>query len=450
LHRVADDTRSLRAANPRLNVAESIFEGRRAADSIFGDVAETSSTIDGTEFDFDDIIVNSKAYRRALMAAQAKVKTPPSESRRDDTSRDETVQWGSPARRRDTEISSSTEARRPEPSSGLHSLAEGERMIPDFFHRANVESSRRNYTDDRLRGLHQLGPKPETATNGHESPESDPLETDPKIQEPYGVRSINERLERVRLGVSGLSNHQSGPHIRAVTPNFNVKRKEVPKTLMEAATLNTDADDSSAPSFGQNQATYELPQITVTSIPSVVRWPPAFPKLPNPLPSASRVPPTDEEKGRILEAARLPVLESNDPEMQVAWASDALDWLHTCHQLEKTIGAASSVNQSLIEVDAKSIVNHLARQGHPRARFVQGTWSEFGMVGEDINKPVAFRLYKLALSAGYARAAYRMGMMYETSDDKDIIAAIQHYHKGVIKDDAASCYVRSTLVPFDT
>ena len=60
-------TRSNRSLNPSLKVPESVLGVERELDSLFGD---QTSTVSGTEFDFDDLIVNSRAYRRALSTAR--------------------------------------------------------------------------------------------------------------------------------------------------------------------------------------------------------------------------------------------------------------------------------------------------------------------------------------------------------------------------------------------
>lgn len=64
------DANSLRALNPDVHIPESILGVQRSAKTIFGDA---SSTIGGMEFAFDDSVVNSKAYRRAMAMAQAVV-----------------------------------------------------------------------------------------------------------------------------------------------------------------------------------------------------------------------------------------------------------------------------------------------------------------------------------------------------------------------------------------
>ena len=59
-----------------------------------------------------------------------------------------------------------------------------------------------------------------------------------------------------------------------------------------------------------------------------------FPKLTNPPPN---VPPSDDELEATLENARPLVLNSNDPEMQLAWAADALVYVGVCADNEERI-----------------------------------------------------------------------------------------------------------------
>ncbi|EKG20895.1 hypothetical protein MPH_01759 [Macrophomina phaseolina MS6] len=67
INKVAQRSRSLRETHPRIRVS-SVFSTDR--DSMIDRSSTIASTIDQTEFDFDDTIVNSRAYRRALAAAQ--------------------------------------------------------------------------------------------------------------------------------------------------------------------------------------------------------------------------------------------------------------------------------------------------------------------------------------------------------------------------------------------
>ncbi|CAO2656319.1 Nn.00g051220.m01.CDS01 [Neocucurbitaria sp. VM-36] len=166
-----------------------------------------------------------------------------------------------------------------------------------------------------------------------------------------------------------------------------------------------------------------------------------FPKLPNKPPN---VPPSDDEKEAVLENARLPVLNSNDPEMQLAWAQDALQYVDAAQLHEQRIaeiqGARPATPQveHQLRLDAMNVVTFLADQHHPKATFMRGMWLEFGKFGMRADKKEAFRCYSRAAAKGYARANYRMGMQFEQSNDP--IKALQHYKAGAEQGDSASNY----------
>jgi len=166
-----------------------------------------------------------------------------------------------------------------------------------------------------------------------------------------------------------------------------------------------------------------------------------FPKLPTRPPN---VPPSDDEKEAVLENARLPVLNSNDPEMQLAWAQDALQYVDTAQLHEQRIaelqGArpATPAVEHQLRVDAMNVVGFLADQFHPKAEFMRGMWLEFGKFGLRVDKKEAFRCYTRAAQKEYARAEYRMGMQFEQSNDP--IKALQHYKAGSEAGDSASNY----------
>lgn len=168
-----------------------------------------------------------------------------------------------------------------------------------------------------------------------------------------------------------------------------------------------------------------------------------FPKLVSPPPN---VPPSDDELEATLEKARPIVLSSNDPEMQLAWAADALVYVGVCSDYEERKAAARphaarSVTPRVehgLKVDAMNITNFLAEQHHPKAEFLKGMWLEWGRFGQPEDKKEAFRCYSRAADRGYARAEYRIGMLYESFNDP--VKALRHYHRGVEAGDAASCY----------
>ena len=169
-----------------------------------------------------------------------------------------------------------------------------------------------------------------------------------------------------------------------------------------------------------------------------------FPPLRN---RPANVPPSDEEKEGILENARTPVLTSDDPEMQLSWAQDTLAWVEIASQNDARISENQAGRtqtphiEHQLRVDAVSIVTFLADQNHPKAVFMRGMWLEFGKFGLRMDKKEAFRCYQRSTQRGYARAEYRMGMQFESSNEPD--KAIKHYNLGVQAGDSASHYVSS-------
>ncbi|KAF3912848.1 hypothetical protein AA313_de0203955 [Arthrobotrys entomopaga] len=167
-------------------------------------------------------------------------------------------------------------------------------------------------------------------------------------------------------------------------------------------------------------------------------WTP-FPRLQNPGPN---IPPTDDEKERYLESARLAVLASDDADTQLAWAQDALNFVDTSLQYLTRTSEDGRPQTPAVEYqlrnDALNIVNFLADQHHPKAEFMKGTWLEFGKLGFRVDRREAFRCYSRAAERGYARAEYRMGMQYENSNEP--MKAIKHYTQGAALNDSASNY----------
>lgn len=167
-----------------------------------------------------------------------------------------------------------------------------------------------------------------------------------------------------------------------------------------------------------------------------------FPILRNPPPN---VPPADEQREASLETARMAVLSSNDPEMQLSWAQDALVNIEITAQNEARLALVQPPRPQTPQVerqmkaDAMNIVRFLADQFHPKADFIRGMWLEFGKFGFPVDKREAFRAYSRAAEKGYARAEYRIGMQFENAGEPE--KAIRHYKKGVSFGDSASYYV---------
>ncbi|KAI9735875.1 MAG: hypothetical protein M1834_001340 [Cirrosporium novae-zelandiae] len=166
-----------------------------------------------------------------------------------------------------------------------------------------------------------------------------------------------------------------------------------------------------------------------------------FPQLHN---RPNNIPPSDEEKEATLEQARVGVIHSNDPEMQLSWAEDTLNYCDVALQHESRLaeiqGPRSHTPQAehQLRVDAIEITTFLADQEHPRGLFLKGTWLEFGRFGFRVDKKEAFRCYKRAADKGYARANYRIGMQFENGNDP--ASAFRYYEIGASLHDSASNY----------
>ncbi|PNS21241.1 hypothetical protein CAC42_1020 [Sphaceloma murrayae] len=166
-----------------------------------------------------------------------------------------------------------------------------------------------------------------------------------------------------------------------------------------------------------------------------------IPKLVQPPPN---IPPSDDDFEATLDNARQAVLSSNDPEMQLAWAQDSLQQIEINSEDRVRLQNMQMRRPSTppaehqLKMDAMNIVSFLAEQQHPRAEFIRGMWWEFGRFGCQIDKKEAFRCYSRAADRAYARAEYRIGMLYEASNDP--AKALKHYHKGVGVGDAACLY----------
>ncbi|RDA86229.1 hypothetical protein CP532_5085 [Ophiocordyceps camponoti-leonardi (nom. inval.)] len=163
-----------------------------------------------------------------------------------------------------------------------------------------------------------------------------------------------------------------------------------------------------------------------------------FPKV-----TGDNIPPADDAKEGILWNARKHVLHSQNVSMQMSWARDALVWVEIAADAaareppEKARPSTPRIEHELRE-DALNIVNYLARQEYPDALYVRAKWLEFGKFGTRVDKREAYNGYKRAADLGHARSEYRLGMLFEQSNDMS--KAKEHYYKGMSLKDSASLY----------
>lgn len=163
-----------------------------------------------------------------------------------------------------------------------------------------------------------------------------------------------------------------------------------------------------------------------------------FPKV-----TGDNVPPADDAKEEILWNARKHVLHSQNVAMQISWARDVLIWAEIAmdavarEPADKTRPATPRIEHEL-RIDALNIVNYLAGQEHPDALYIRSKWLEFGKFGHRVDKREAYSGYKRAAELGNARSEYRMGMLFEQSNDMS--KAKEHYYKGLSLKDSAALY----------
>ncbi|KAI1332207.1 hypothetical protein F5Y16DRAFT_357136 [Xylariaceae sp. FL0255] len=173
-----------------------------------------------------------------------------------------------------------------------------------------------------------------------------------------------------------------------------------------------------------------------------------FPKV-----QGEHIPPSDAEKEAVLADSRHHVLHSNDPDMQICWARDVLSFVEIAaeaaqreadaqrHYNDRDLAPARPATPQLeheLRVDAINIVSYLADQDHPEALFIRSKWLEFGKFGRRQDRKEAYSGYVRAAQQGWGRADYRIGMLYENSNDMD--KAMRHYQTGLTAKDSAAAY----------
>lgn len=253
---------------------------------------------------------------------------------------------------------------------------------------------------------------------------------------------MQDNLANLELGSDGyrVSSHSTASSVRS---QYNDNSQQ-------------GTSDSSRSSFSNNRnsgpgytANYEHTNAAIYQnlkgpygAPRVQPDSPRFSPFPRPRNAGQNVPLSDEDKEEVLERARPMVLKSTDPEMQLAWAQDALSWVEvagsTYERKNEDPRAPTPKIEHQLRVDAISIVNFLAEQQHPKAEFMKAMWLEFGKFGYRMDKKESFQGYQRAAQKGYARAEYRIGMQFENTMNST--KAVEHYQRGVYLKDSAANY----------
>ncbi|KAF8461094.1 hypothetical protein BDZ91DRAFT_663767 [Kalaharituber pfeilii] len=269
---------------------------------------------------------------------------------------------------------------------------------------------------------------------------------DPQVVSPSPQRvmpevpvQIADSLEHLELEANSITRN---PNIRQPPPGARLEPQQARVYSDSHSTASGYSSNEYRDSYGYQQS---IPPATMDDYPSYGHYGAhdehysPFPRLINPGPN---VPPTFEEKEMAIEQARVEVLSSNDPELQLQWAFEALNHVEIslAHLARISDGQRPDTPdlEHQIKTDAINVVTFLANQHHPRAEFIRGNWLEFGKFGFRVDKKEAFKAYARAAERGYARAEYRMGMQFENSGEP--MKAIKHYAQGATLGDTASNY----------
>ncbi|EHK19057.1 chitin synthase activator [Trichoderma virens Gv29-8] len=194
--------------------------------------------------------------------------------------------------------------------------------------------------------------------------------------------------------------------------------------------------------YGQSPSQIQSQSQTRTRLPDMDEDAPSFSPFPKVV--GDNVPPADDEKENILWKARNHVLHSQNVNMQITWARDVLNWAEI--SMDAAVREAAETGnrpptprkEHELRNDAVNIIRYLAEQEHPDALYIRAKWLEFGKFGERVDKREAYSGYKKASDLGSTRSVYRMGMLFEQSNDMS--KAKEYYYKGLSLKDSAALY----------
>ncbi|MCJ1382199.1 hypothetical protein MMC17_005311 [Xylographa soralifera] len=259
---------------------------------------------------------------------------------------------------------------------------------------------------------------------------------------PEVPQQIQDNLAHFELDASSPRS-PSGPHFPELMHPSQISNR-ASHNNNDGAPPRTQSSGAGNPKLQNNGSNRREPSGRRLSDPQGVADQPSFSPFPQLRNRPPNVPPSDGEKEAILENAREAVLHSNDPEMQLTWAQDALSYVEIAmgnearmSELQDSRSRTPRIEHQL-RVDAVNVVTFLADQHHPKAEFLRGTWLEFGKLGFRMDKKEAYRCYSRAAQGGYIRAEYRIGMQFENSNDA--VNAIKHFSLGLTGHDSASNY----------
>lgn len=243
-------------------------------------------------------------------------------------------------------------------------------------------------------------------------------------QVPQNMQEDLQRMELEAREVDGKNGVAAKTHTR--DPSLS--------TWMRPSDETNNNNNNNDQDFQTYQKSHESSTMPSSGAPSFS----PFPKV-----KGDNIPPSDDDKEEILWNARKHVLSSQNVSMQITWARDVLNWAEISMEAaarenpDKSRPSTPRIEHEL-RVDALNIITYLAGQEHPQALYIRAKWLEFGKFGNRVDKRDAYSGYKRAGELGHTRSEYRMGMLFEQSNDTS--KAKEHYYRGMAQNDSASLY----------
>lgn len=247
----------------------------------------------------------------------------------------------------------------------------------------------------------------------------------PQRVTPQVPQNMQEDLQRMEL-------EASGPELHSESAQASQLRRE---PSLSGYTTGREDDPPNITAYDQPSTRSEARADAMSS-----RDAPNFSPFPK-IQKSDNVPPADDEKEEILWNAREHVLHSHNVSMQITWARDVLNWAEVATEAaarERPPRPSTPRIEHELREDATRIISYLAEQEHPQALYIRSKWLEFGKFGNRVDKREAYNGYKKAAELGHARSEYRIGMLFEQSND--MTKAKEHYYKGLAQGDSAAMY----------
>ncbi|KAK2612214.1 hypothetical protein QQS21_001790 [Conoideocrella luteorostrata] len=261
----------------------------------------------------------------------------------------------------------------------------------------------------------------------------------PQRVTPQVPQNMQDDLQRLELEAGDSERRES-----RVKPSQHDQRSSLPTTTQQrfdAGNESSGTRSTAAANADSDIAAYKDTDSRAQQLDAMGRDAPSF--SPFPKVTGDNIPPADDAKEEILWNARKHVLHSQNVNMQISWARDVLIWAEIAtdavarEPADKPRPATPRIEHEL-RVDALNIVNYLAGQDHPDALYIRSKWLEFGKFGHRVDKREAYSGYRRAAELGNVRSEYRMGMLFEQSNDMS--KAKEHYYKGMSLNDSAALY----------